>query len=171
MSTCGFCMCKGALQVQKQWPPVLLPCTIWWGTSKPVAHRVGQTCREKWTRKRTGSSSPVPPHSTGDSCRMDYMLVLGKESGRTTEVATTLTLPVHYHLEGGEMVCDVIEETVLWRLPSGSDVLLWLDFPVLTVRHSSNTTCVWARPFPFLGLSLFIYVKCKARGRDGFNNS
>lgn len=52
-----------------------------------------------------------PPHSTGDSCRMAYLLVLGKESGNTTEVATVLTLPGHGHLEGGEMVCDVIGET------------------------------------------------------------
>lgn len=42
---------------------------------------------------------------------MDYLLVLGKESGRTTEVATAQTLPVLDHLEGGEMVCDVIGET------------------------------------------------------------
>lgn len=42
---------------------------------------------------------------------MDYLLVPGKESGRTTDVATALTLPVCDHLEGGEMVRNVIGET------------------------------------------------------------
>lgn len=66
------------------------------GTPKPAAHKVEQTCQEKWTRKSTGRSSPPPrPHSTGGSCRMHYPLIPGKALGRNVKVTgTALTLPV-----------------------------------------------------------------------------
>lgn len=61
-------------------------------TPRPVAHTVGQTRQEKWTRKRTGRSTPtLPLHFPGGYCRTHHPLIPGKEQGRSI---TDLTLPL-----------------------------------------------------------------------------